>query len=415
MKNISIVVSLLLSVNLYSQEILYTMPSEEVEHEATWIQWPHNHTYGWGASDFVPAFIEITQALISSETVRIIAYNNQHKNQITNQLNNNGVTLDNIEIFIHQNDDFWVRDNGPIFVYDSEGELHITDWGFDGWGNDAPYELCDVIPNLISEDIDVPVIDLNNVVLEGGAVEVNGNGTMIATWSSITGDDRNPGITEDDIEEYLTTYLGITNFIWLEGVYGGNLDITDQHIDAIARFHGDNTIVTMSEVDLATWEVQPDDIDVIYNATDENGDPFNYYGLPITINDVVTEWGEDMQFKGSYVNYYVANTVVLVPQYDDPNDQLALDFLQNLYPGKDAIGIDCRNLFGVGGMVHCVTMQQPIETDNSGVEVFETTKEKSLVKILDLQGREVLMPENLGIYIYFYDDNSAEKKLFILE
>ena len=135
------------------------MPSEEGEHEATWIQWPHNNTYGWGASDFVPAFIEITQALITTETVRIIAYNNQHKNQITNQLNNNGVPLDNIEIFIHENDDFWVRDNGPIFVYDSEGDLHITDWGFDGWGNDAPYELCNEIPNLIAEDIDVPVID----------------------------------------------------------------------------------------------------------------------------------------------------------------------------------------------------------------------------------------------------------------
>ncbi len=121
-----------------AQDILYTMPSEETEHEGTWLQWPHNHTYGWGASDFVPAFIEMTQALITSEKVHIVAYNNQHENQIINQLNNNGVPLDNIDFFVQPNDDFWVRDNGPIFVYDSEGSLHITDWGFNGWGQTLP-------------------------------------------------------------------------------------------------------------------------------------------------------------------------------------------------------------------------------------------------------------------------------------
>ena len=398
-------------VGIQAQEVLYTMPSEEIEHEGTWIQWPHNHTYGWGASDFVPAFIEITQALIGSENVHIVAYDNQHKNQITNQLGNNGVSMDNIDIFVHPNDDFWVRDNGPIFVYDLEGELHITDWGFNGWGGDTPYELCDEVPNLLASDLEIPLIDLNNVVLEGGAIEVDGNGSMLATRSSITGDDRNPDLTEEEIEEYMTKYLGITNFIWLDGMYGGNLDITDQHIDAIARFHGENTIVTMSEVDLATWEVQQSDIEIIYNATNVDGDPYMYYGLPITINDVVTEWGQDMQFKGSYINYYVANTVVLVPQYDDPNDPLALAFVQNLYPEKLAIGIDCRNLFGVGGMVHCVTQQQPIANDNSGVVLPEENSEKKLLKIIDLQGREVEKVESMGVYIYYYDDNTILKKL----
>ena len=231
---------------------------------------------------------------------------------------------------------------------------------------------------------------------------------MLATRSSITGDDRNPDLTEEEIEDYMTTYLGITNFIWLDGVYGGNLDITDQHIDAIARFHGENTIVTMSEVDLATWEVQPSDIELIYNAANVNGEPYQYLELPITINDVVTEWGEDMQFKGSYVNYYVANTVVLVPQYDDPNDQLAFDFIQNLYPDREAIGIDCRNLFGVGGMVHCVTQQQPVEIDDSSISEPESIPRK-LLKIVDLQGREIAQPELNQISIYIYDSGEAEK------
>jgi agmatine deiminase len=394
-----------------AQEILYTIPSEESEHEATWLQWPHNHTYGWGASDFVPAFIEMTQALVSSERVHIVAYNNQHENQIINQLNNNGIPMDSIDIYVHNNDDFWVRDNGPVFVYNADGVLHITDWGFNGWGGDTPYELCDEIPNLLAADLEIPVIDLNHVVLEGGAIEIDGNGSMLATRSSITGDDRNPDLTEEEIEEYMTTYLGITNFIWLDGVYGGNLDITDQHIDAIARFHGDDMIITMSEDDLATWEVQESDIEAIYSATNVDGEPYMYSGLPITVNDVVTEWGEDMQFKGSYVNFYVANSVVLVPQYEDPNDPLALAFIQNLYPDKEAIGIDCRNLFGVGGMVHCVTQQQPISNHHSAINSLEGESQKKLIKIFDLHGREVFDPHKLGVYIYFYDDNSIVKKL----
>ena len=411
---LSLFLSCLLASSTLAQEILYTMPSEEHAHEGTWIQWPHNHTYSWGASDFVPAFREMVSALIESENVHIVAYNNQHVNQITNQLTNNGISMANVSIHVYQNDDFWVRDNGPIFVYSDQGDLTILDWGFNGWGDDAPYELCDQVPSLIGDDIGYPVVDLNHVVLEGGAVEINGEGSLMATWSSILGDHRNPGMSESEMEEYLTTYLGITNFIWLEGVYGGNADITDQHIDAVARFHGANTIVTMSEEDLVEWELLPTDIEILYSATNVQGQPFNIVTLPITDNDVVTEWGEDMQFKGSYVNYYVANSVVLVPQYDDPRDAEALEIVSELYPSKQAVGIDCRNLFGVGGMVHCVTQQQPLELISSINTIDNSQEMRRLLKVCDAMGREVIASEAGSILFYIYDNGDVEKLINLI-
>ncbi|MEZ7838317.1 MAG: agmatine deiminase family protein [Flavobacteriales bacterium] len=146
--------------------------------------------------------------------------------------------MENVTILVIPNDDFWVRDNGPVFVYDEDSILHITDWGFNSWGNDTPFELCDEVLNLIANQLDIPLLDLSAMILEGGAIEIDGEGSVMLTRSSITGDDRNPNLTEEEIENYMTTYLGLTNFIWLDGMFGGWEDITDQHIDGFAKFHG---------------------------------------------------------------------------------------------------------------------------------------------------------------------------------
>jgi len=268
------------------------MPSEEALHEGTWLQWPHDYTYQFGASDFEPAWIEMTEALIIGENVHIIAYNETEKSHIEFALGTAGVSMENVDILIAPNDDFWVRDNGPVFVYDTDSVLHITDWGFNGWGNDTPYELCDEVPNLIATELNIPLIDLSAMVLEGGAIEIDGNGSMMATRSSITASDRNPNLSEEEIENYMTTYLGLTNFIWLDGMFGGWEDITDQHIDGFAKFHGTKTIVTMNEEDLDYWYVSADDIYTLYNATQPNGDTYDYVYLPLTDNNVITTWGK---------------------------------------------------------------------------------------------------------------------------
>ena len=346
-----------------AQTILYTMPEEIAQHEGTWLQWPHNHTYPpYYQDDLEPTWIEMTRELGVGEKVHIIAYDSDEYDHIVQVLTNAGVPLTNVDFFIHPNNDCWVRDNGPIFVYDSAEDLVILDWGFNGWGSAAPYALCDVIPQAISSDIGIPGVDLSAMVLEGGSFEIDGKGTLMATKSSIINPNRNPTLTQTQIEEFMTINLGITNFIWLDGVAG--LEITDMHIDGFARFHDSTIIVTMDSLNLIYWEVPATDISILYNAQNINGNPYNFLYLPLTANDVVTTWGQNLGYKGSYVNYYIGNSVVLVPTYNDPNDAMAI--LQSIYPARTVVGIDVRNLYSNGGMIHCVTQQQPINQNSTG-------------------------------------------------
>ncbi len=376
--NLSIIaVMLILFQGINAQTIKYTMPEEIAPHEGTWLQWPHNHTYPpYWREDLEPSWIEMTRELVAGENVHIIAYDSDEHNHIVQVLNNAGVPLTNVDFFIHPNNDVWVRDNGPIFVYNSIGNLRILDWGFNGWGEETPYELCDVIPALVSEDIEIPDVNLSAMVLEGGSIEIDGKGTLMATKSAIINPNRNPSLTQAQIEEYMTINLGVTNFIWLDGVPG--LEITDMHIDGFARFNDSTTIVTMDSLDLIYWEVPPSDISILYDAQDVNGNPYNFLHLPLTVNNVVTtclsavqdfgrRGGENLGYKGSYVNYYTGNTVVLVPTYNDPNDAVAISLLQTLYSSRTVVGIDVRNLYSQGGMVHCVTQQQPVGQDPNGI------------------------------------------------
>lgn len=195
------------------------------------------------------------------------------------------------------------------------------------------------------------------MILEGGAVELDGKGSLMATKSSILNKNRNPGMTQEQAESLFTTYLGATHFIWLDGVAG--LDITDMHIDGFARFGENNTIITMSRDDLHYWELTENDINTLYRAKNINGEPYNYVTLPLTKNNVVTTYGKDLDIRGSYVNYYITNDKVLVPAYNDPNDAVANVIIQTLYPTHTVVGIDVRNLYANGGMIHCVTQQQP--------------------------------------------------------
>jgi len=360
------------SSTLQAQEIQYTMPEESALHEGTWLQWPHNHLYGpWYRDDLKETWLQMTEALIQGENLHIIAYDEIELDYITGLLADEEISTTNIDFYIHETNDCWIRDNGPIFVFDESDQLTILNWGFNGWGGEYPYNLCDLIPAAIASEIAVPLVDLSAMILEGGAVEVDGNGTFMATKSSIINDDRNPALTQTDIENYLTTYLGITNFLWLEGVEG--LDITDMHIDGFAKFHEGNTIITMDSTSLAYWDVPASDITTLFNATNADGVNFEFVFLPLTQNDVVTTWGDNVQFKGSYVNYYIGNTVVLVPTYDDPNDEVAIAMIQEIFPTRTAVGVDCRNLFWGGGMVHCVTQQQPFSESFNAI--LESTDE----------------------------------------
>ncbi|AQX10259.1 agmatine deiminase family protein [Elizabethkingia ursingii] len=338
--------------------ITYTMPEESSPHEGTWLQWPHQYQYGTTFRDRLdPTWISMTRELVQSEKVHIITYDESEKDRIIALLNDAKVSLSNIDFKIYPTDDFWVRDNGPIYVKDKNGKLFIQDWGFNAWGRKAGYNNCDLIPSKIADDTGISKIDLNKVMInEGGSIEIDGNGVLMACKSSILNTNRNPGMTQQEAEAIFTRNLGVTKFIWLEGKAG--LDITDMHIDGFARFANSSTIITMNSEDLEYWQVPSGDIATLYNATGQNATPYKFVKVPLTKNEVVTTYGKKVG-RASYINYYIANNRVLVPNYGDPNDMVANRIIQGLYPDKKVVGIDSRNLFANGGMVHCVTQQQP--------------------------------------------------------
>lgn len=352
-----------------STEILYTMPEESELHEGTWLQWPHHYQYGIAYRNSLDAtWVSMTKELVSSENVHIIAYNQTEKDRIISLLTTEGVSLANVDFKLYETDDTWIRDNGPIYVRDKDGNLVIEDWGFNGWGNKIDdlsglliqSDKCDEIPSKIASDQGRTIIDLNSQMInEGGSIEIDGNGTLMACKSSILNSNRNPGMTQEQAEMIFRKYLGATNFIWLDGQAG--LEITDQHIDGFARFGNSNTIVTMEQNDLLDFDVLQSDIDKLYAAKNKNGTAYTLLKVPLTQNNVVTTNGTNLGYKGSYVNYYIANTKVLVPNYNDPNDSIANSLIQSLYPSRTVVGIDVRNLYENGGMVHCVTQQQPAD------------------------------------------------------
>ncbi len=344
-----------------AKTILYTMPEESALHEGTWLTWPHQYTYGMQYRNRLDqTWVDMTAALVSSEKVHIIAYNNSEKTRINNLLIAAGVPLANVDYKVFKSNDVWIRDNGPVFVRNGAGDLKMLDFKFNGWGNKAPYAKDNVIPGSISGAIGIPAINLNaSITTEGGAFEVDGNGVFLATKSAILNNNRNPGMSQATAENVFGENLGVTKFIWLTGVKG--LEITDMHIDGFARFADANTLVTMNNADLLYWDVPAADISILYAASNVDDTPYDFIYLPLTQNNVVTTWGQNLGYKGSYVNFYTANNVILVPTYNDPNDATAIAILQAHYIGYDVIGIDVRNLYKYGGMVHCVTQQQLVE------------------------------------------------------
>lgn len=328
--------------------IAYTMPSEEAEHEGTWLQWPHKHTYGQQQQNrYDPIWIEMTKALHTGEIVHIVAYDEKEQNRITQLLNDANVDMSQIDFLIKKTEDVWVRDNGPIFVHDENNNLMITNWEFNGWGGRHGFQYDNQIPSHVSNAIGVSKVDID-MVLEGGAIEVDGAGTFMATRSSILNDNRNPGLTQAQAETFFKHYLGVTNFIWLEGIAG--LDITDMHIDGVARFVGNHSIATYPKEFTENFgdEVVIRDYEVLETAKNANGESYTIVELPVAI-----------QSEGSYLNYYVGNEVVIVPNYNESTDAEANAIIQGLYPDKEVVGIIVNELWEDGGALHCVTQQQP--------------------------------------------------------
>ena len=333
----------------------FYFPSEDKGHEGTWLNWPHHYTYGLEyRQELEPIWIQMADSLHEGENIHIIAYNEKEQERIASLLREAGLNMDKVDFTIAKTDDVWSRDTGPMFVMNAEGKAFIADFAFDGWGGKTPCKHDDAVPQAVATAKNFPILSIPDFVLEGGSVELDGSGTAMICKSSVVSKNRNSGKSIAEAEAYLMKYLGAANFIWLEGVL--DEDITDAHIDGIARFYDDKTLLTVSEDDfLQLYEgIQVRDYKTLLTAVNVKGEPYKVLELPMTAKNV-----EGLDYKGSYLNYYVGNKVVLLPVYADENDTIAVDILSRLYQNKEIIPINVTPLYQYGGMLHCVTQQQP--------------------------------------------------------
>lgn len=261
----------------------YYFPAEESLHEGTWLTWPHHYTYGIEYRNEVEnIWLEMVIALQNGERIHIIAYDEFEQERINMLLESKNIDLSQIDFVIAKSDDVWSKDTGPMFVINDAGEITIADFSFDGWGGKMPYKNDDKISSIVAKAKNIPIVSIPDFVLEGGSVELDGNGTAMLCKSSVISENRNSGISVEEAEKYLSRYLGATNFIWLEGVVGE--DITDAHIDGMARFLDSETLLTVSEQDFFELyeNIVENDYEALLNAKNSNGEYYQILELPMT-------------------------------------------------------------------------------------------------------------------------------------
>ena len=333
------------------------MPAEWEPHEATWIGWPHERT-DWPGK-FAPirwVYAEIVRHLAPHEKVRILVQNRDHAEQARRTLEKAGAMAPSVEFFVCRTNRGWLRDSGPIFVLDRAGRVSITNWKFNAWARYSDWRLDDRVPDFISRKLGIRQVK-TGVVLEGGAIDVNGRGTALATeeclLSSVQA--RNPGFSRRDWEAVLNRFLGVRRVVWLgRGIAG---DDTHGHVDDVARFTSPDTVIAAVERDRSDPNYEPlrENFGRLQRAAAAGGRPLRVVPLPMP---------EPVCFKGrrlpaSYANFYVANSTVLVPVFNDPNDRRALNVLARCFPDRRVAGIYSRDLVLGLGAIHCLTQQQP--------------------------------------------------------
>jgi agmatine deiminase len=330
------------------------MPAEWESHEATWLAWPHKEESWPGIFQRIPAvWTAMIEALRGCEEVRLLVRDADQEAQIRHALGGN---LAGVKLFRVLTNDAWIRDYGPIFVRGPSGEVAtLTSWGFNSWGEKyGPWDLDDAVPARLGAHLEIPVVEAG-MILEGGSIDVDGQGTLLTTESCLLNPNRNPALGRADIERRLQEHLGVRKILWLgEGIVG---DDTDGHVDDLTRFVAPGTVVTAVEKDGSDENYRPlrENRDRLQGMTDAAGRRLEVIELP-TPSAV---YHDGCRCPASYANFFIANEVVLVPTFRCLEDERALGLLGDVFSGRRVVGIDCYDLIWGLGAVHCVTQQQP--------------------------------------------------------
>ena len=340
----------------------YRMPAEWERHEATWIAWPHNATDWPGKFQAIPwVYADIVRHLSRVEEVHILVNDEAAQKKAASILNRSGANLARVHFHLWQTNRVWTRDSGPIFIKKNDS-IAVTNWKFNAWAKYDNWQFDDQLPHHAAQLLNLPewtpTIRDHRVVLEGGSIDTNGSGVLLTTEECLLSEvqQRNSGLSREDLEKIFHDYLGIDQVIWLHRGIAG--DDTHGHVDDITRFVSENTIVTVTEANTHDENHLPlaENLDRLRSARNRNGQPFQVVTLPMPAPVIF----EGQRLPASYGNFYIANDVVLVPTFNDPNDRKALNILAELFPAREIIGIHCGDFIWGLGALHCMTQQQPL-------------------------------------------------------
>ena len=340
----------------------FRMPAEWERHEATWLGWPHEVTDWPGKFAPIPwAFAEMVRLLSQVERVFLLVQDGAAEKRARGILKKAGVKLESVEFFRLPTDRGWMRDSGPICVKNAASAVAYNNFVFNGWAKyDNHKKDAAVVSRAnarLKRPVFLPIRAGRRVVLEGGSIEVNGKGTLLTTEECLQSkvQERNPGFTKEDYAEVFREYLGVTNVLWLGNGIAG--DDTHGHVDDLTRFVNETTVVTIVEEDREDANYAPlqENLSRLRGMKDQDGRSLTVEMLPMPR----AVYFDGQRLPASYANFYIANGLVIVPTFNDAKDRVALNTLSKVFPGREVVGIHCRDLVLGLGTLHCMTQQEP--------------------------------------------------------
>lgn len=336
----------------------YRFPAEFEAHAATWLSWPHKEASWPGKIERIyKPYCEFIKAVSEHEFVHINVADKEMRDFAAGKLEMLSVDPARIRFFFHPTNDAWCRDHGPAFLVNPAAAQPkiIVDWNYNAWGNKyPPFDLDDQIPTRIAETYNIPVL-YPGIVMEGGSVDFNGDGTLITSESCLLNRNRNPELSRIEIEEYLQAYYGVDQVLWVkDGIVG---DDTDGHIDDTVRFVNADTVMAVVEENRndENYALLQQNLNDLGAMRLINGKQLNIIELPMPDQVIY----EDQRLPASYANFYIANGLVVVPVFRSAKDEKALRIIQAAFPERLVLGIDSTDIIWGLGSFHCLSQQEP--------------------------------------------------------
>ncbi len=343
---------------LTPKQLGFIFPAEWHRHRATWLTFPHNDAswQGQKLEKMRPQYLQFIKAISQGEQVGIVANDMALKERVREELDTIGVDLARIEFVVKPTNDAWCRDHGPAFLVNpSTGKKMIVDWEYNAWGGKyPPFDQDNKTPQAIAQYLDLLSVK-PGIVMEGGAVEFNGAGSLLTSRSCLLNPNRNPDLSREEIELYLVNYYGVEQVLWVEGGIEG--DDTDGHIDDTTRFVSEDTVVACVEEDRHddNYAVLQQNLAELKQMRLLSGKQLNVIELPMPAPIEI----DGLRAPGSYANFLICNTGVIVPVFNNPNDQKAVNILEGAFPGKKVIPLPADEIIWGQGSFHCLSQQEP--------------------------------------------------------